>query len=68
MLDTIADTVHAHYAAIEVPPREWLIERFPGHTNVDNPSLIVSAAVAYSQAWAHVLAGWDAGRLDWLQF
>eukprot|EP01052_Picozoa_sp_SAG31_P027395 SAG31_NODE_2563_length_5473_cov_6.924823_1_plen_262_part_00 len=64
ILDMIADTVYAHYAAIEIPPLEWLIEKFPGHTNVDNPSLIVSAAVAYSQAWTHVLAGWDAGRLD----
>eukprot|EP01052_Picozoa_sp_SAG31_P005119 SAG31_NODE_220_length_19925_cov_3.630939_18_plen_242_part_00 len=64
ILDMIADTVYAHYAAIEIPPLEWLVEKFPGHTKIDSTSNIVSTAVAYSQAWTHVLAGWDAGRLD----
>eukprot|EP01052_Picozoa_sp_SAG31_P001690 SAG31_NODE_57_length_29727_cov_12.584568_11_plen_296_part_00 len=65
-LDLITDTLHAHFAALELPTSEWLLETFPGHTTVDSPSNIVDSLVAYSRAFGRVLAGWDAGRLDLL--
>ena len=52
-----------HFAAIEPPSNEWLIEKYPGHAKTDNPTLIVGAAVAYPRAFNRVLAEWDAGRL-----
>ena len=63
-LDRIKAIVHAHYAAIEVPPLEWLLETFPAHGKANTPNSIVDAVVAYAQAWDGVLAEWDAGRLD----
>ena len=63
-LDRIKDILNAHYAAIEAPPVDWLIETFPGHSKGDFPSNIPGSTVAYARAWDRVLAGWDAGRLD----
>ena len=63
-LDRIKDIMHAHYAAIEVPSNDWLIETFPAHSKIDNPNNIVDSAIAYAQAWDRVLAEWDVGRLD----
>ena len=64
VLDRIKDIMHTHYAAIEVPPLEWLIETFPGHTKGDTPNAIVDIAVAYARAWDRVLAEWDGGQLE----
>eukprot|EP01052_Picozoa_sp_SAG31_P024790 SAG31_NODE_2133_length_6372_cov_4.372071_2_plen_267_part_00 len=65
-LDLVVDAVLGHCAMIQLPPLEWLLEKFPGHNKVDTPSLIVDALVAYTQAFDRVLAEWDAGRLDLL--
>jgi hypothetical protein len=64
VLDRIKDIVHAHYAAIEVPSLEWLLETFPAHGKGNTPNNIVDSVVAYARAWDGVLAEWDAGRLD----
>ena len=64
VLDRIKGIVHAHYAAIEAPPLEWLLETFPAHGEGSSPNNIVDSVVAYAQAWDGVLAEWDAGRLD----
>ena len=64
VLDRIKGIVHAHYAAIEVPSLEWLLETFPAHGKANSPSIIVDNLVAYARAWDGVLAEWDAGRLD----
>eukprot|EP01051_Picozoa_sp_SAG22_P003842 SAG22_NODE_193_length_15643_cov_5.339424_4_plen_182_part_00 len=37
-LDSIKDIVHAHFAAVELPSKEWLIETFLGHGQIDSPS------------------------------
>lgn len=63
-LDRIKDILQAHFAAIEAPPSEWLIETFPGHGKTDSPNNIVDSAIAYARAWDRVLADWDKGRLD----
>ena len=63
-LDRISDVLQAHYAAIEAPSLDWLIETFPGHGKADSPSHIPDSVVAYARAWDRVLAEWDAGRLD----
>ena len=63
-LDRIADILHAHVAAIEAPPLEWLIETFPGHNGSDSATMMVDSTIAYTKAWDRVLAEWDAGRLD----
>eukprot|EP01051_Picozoa_sp_SAG22_P011206 SAG22_NODE_1059_length_5764_cov_3.282966_4_plen_154_part_00 len=65
-LDGIKDILHAHYAAIEVPPLEWLIETFPGHGKGDSTNLFAMILAGYARAWDRVLAEWDAGRLDLL--
>ena len=59
-LDRIKDALLAHYAAIEIPPQEWLLKTFPGHGSGDFVSNIPASAVAYARAWDRVLAG----RLD----
>eukprot|EP01051_Picozoa_sp_SAG22_P006765 SAG22_NODE_454_length_10311_cov_4.304446_1_plen_590_part_00 len=64
VLDSIKDLMHAHYAAIEIPPLEWLIETFPGHNKSDSPTNVVYIVVANARAWDRVLAEWDAGRLE----
>ena len=64
VLDLITDTLLAHYAVIEPPPLKWLLETFTSHSNMDKPTQIVDAIVAYSRAWTRVLAEWDTGRLD----
>jgi hypothetical protein len=64
VLDRIKGIVHAHYAAIEVPPLEWLLETSPAHSKGNSPNQIVDNFVAYAHAWDGVLAEWDAGRLD----
>eukprot|EP01051_Picozoa_sp_SAG22_P005982 SAG22_NODE_375_length_11547_cov_12.885657_1_plen_423_part_10 len=61
-LDRIKDILHAHYAAIEAPPLEWLIETFPGHGRTDSPNNIADVTVGYARGWDRVLADWDAGR------
>eukprot|EP01052_Picozoa_sp_SAG31_P038349 SAG31_NODE_5107_length_2740_cov_4.443014_1_plen_308_part_00 len=66
VLEMIANTVAAHYAVVEPPPIDWLIEKFPGHTKADSPNAIVDSAIAYPRAWARVLVEWDAGRIDLL--
>ena len=50
VLDRIKDTLHAHFAAIEAPPSEWLREMFPSH--ISRPSLnnIVDSAIAFARA------------------
>eukprot|EP01051_Picozoa_sp_SAG22_P007159 SAG22_NODE_494_length_9810_cov_2.202966_4_plen_114_part_00 len=58
--------MQAHYAAIEAPPLEWLIETFPGHNNSDTPNGIMDKTIAYARAWDRVLAEWDVGRLELL--
>ena len=63
-LDRISDVMQAHYAAIEAPSLDWLIETFPGHGKADSPNAIPDSVVAYARAWDRVLAEWDAGRLD----
>eukprot|EP01051_Picozoa_sp_SAG22_P007941 SAG22_NODE_577_length_8975_cov_12.406827_14_plen_221_part_00 len=63
-LDGIKDILHAHYAAIEIPSLEWLIETFPGHGKADSPNFFAYILVAYARAWDRVLAEWDAGRLE----
>ena len=64
VLDRIKDIMHTHFAAIEMPPLEWLIETFPGHNNADSPTQIVDSCVGYARAWDRVLAEWDAGQLE----
>ena len=64
VLDRIKDIMHAHYAAIEVPSSEWLMETFAGHSSRISANTIVDSAVSYARAWDGVLAEWDAGRLD----
>lgn len=64
VLDRFADILHAHFAAIEPPSLEWLIETFPGHSGTDSSNNFVDNVVAYARAWGRVLAEWDAGRLD----
>ena len=64
VLDRIKDIMHAHYAAIEAPPQEWLVETFPAHSSRSSPNVIVDSVVCYARAWDGVLAEWDAGRLD----
>ena len=64
VLDRIKDVLHAHFAAIEEPSLDWLLETFPGHGKADYPSQIPDSLVAYARAWDRVLAEWDAGRLD----
>jgi hypothetical protein len=64
VLDRMKDTLHAHFAAIEMPSLEWLIETFPAHGKGDTPNNIVDNVLAYTRAWDGVLAEWDAGRLD----
>ena len=64
VLDGILDVSHAHFAAIEAPSLDWLIETFPGHGKADNPHHIPDTVVAYARAWDRVLAEWDTGRLD----
>eukprot|EP01052_Picozoa_sp_SAG31_P015945 SAG31_NODE_1039_length_10212_cov_8.897063_4_plen_580_part_00 len=66
VLDLIADIVQAHFATIEQPPVEWLLENFPGHTKTDSSNNIPDGIVAYSRSWARVLARWDAEQLDLL--
>ena len=63
-LDRISDVMQVHYAAIEAPSADWLLETFPGHGKADSPSQIPESVVAYARAWDRVLAEWDAGRLD----
>eukprot|EP01052_Picozoa_sp_SAG31_P025538 SAG31_NODE_2242_length_6109_cov_18.408819_8_plen_248_part_00 len=61
-LDRITSILHANFAAIELPPLEWLVENFPGHGSVNN---IVTDTIAYKIGWDSVLAQWDAqGKLD----
>ena len=64
VLDRLKDTLHAHYAAVEAPPTEWLVETFPGHAKSDSPNHFADNTVNYARAWDRVLAEWDAGRLD----
>ena len=64
MLDRIKDIMHAHFAAIEAPSSEWLVETFPGHSARHSANTIVDSVVCYARAWDGVLAEWDAGRLD----
>ena len=64
VLDRIKDVMQAHYAAIEAPSLDWLIETFPGHAKADPAGVIPDSVVAYARAWDRVLAEWDAGRLD----
>ena len=64
VLDRISDVLQAHFAAIEAPSADWLIETFPGHGKTDSPTLIPDSLVGYARAWDRVLAEWDAGRLD----
>lgn len=64
VLDRIKDIMHAHYAAIEAPSLEWLIETFPAHGKMDSPSHFPDNTIGYGRAWDRVLAEWDAGRLD----
>eukprot|EP01052_Picozoa_sp_SAG31_P056213 SAG31_NODE_15962_length_729_cov_2.074603_1_plen_194_part_10 len=42
----IKDIIHAHYAAIEAPPREWVAETFPGSSKSASSSSIPSLPVA----------------------
>jgi hypothetical protein len=63
-IDRVADILHAHFAAIEAPPLEWLVEKFPGHSGFDSPNTIVDDMIGYTRAWDRVLAEWDAGRLE----
>eukprot|EP01051_Picozoa_sp_SAG22_P009653 SAG22_NODE_818_length_7026_cov_4.805399_3_plen_202_part_00 len=63
VLDSIKDVLYAHYAAIEVPSQEWLIETFPGHGKADSANHFQYYIVAYARAWDRVLAEWEAGRL-----
>ena len=63
-LDRIQGIVHAHYAAIEAPSLEWLLETFPAHSKANSANNIVDSVVGYARAWDGVLAEWDAGRLD----
>jgi hypothetical protein len=63
VLDRIKDIMHVHFAAIEAPTSEWLMETFPGHGKT-TPNGIVDNVVCYARAWDGVLAEWDAGRLD----
>ena len=64
VLNRIKNTQHAHFAAIEAPPLEWLVETFPAHSSRSSPNAIVDLVVCYARAWDGVLAEWDAGRLD----
>eukprot|EP01052_Picozoa_sp_SAG31_P020157 SAG31_NODE_1503_length_8079_cov_5.930827_6_plen_246_part_00 len=67
IFDVIKDIFHAHYAAIEAPPQEWVAETFPGSSKSASSGSIPGATVAYGRAWDRVLAEWDAGRLDTLR-
>eukprot|EP01052_Picozoa_sp_SAG31_P015947 SAG31_NODE_1039_length_10212_cov_8.897063_6_plen_273_part_01 len=61
-LDRITSILHANFAAIELPPLEWLVENFLGHGSVNN---IVTDTIAYKIGWDSVLAQWDAqGKSD----
>eukprot|EP01052_Picozoa_sp_SAG31_P003002 SAG31_NODE_110_length_24476_cov_9.909654_19_plen_218_part_00 len=64
VLDRIKEILHAHFAAIEMPLLEWLIETFPGHNKTDTPNQIVDSMVIYARGWDRVLAEWDAGQLE----
>ena len=64
VLDRIKDIMHTHYAAIEAPSSEWLMETFPGHSSRVSPNTIVDSVVGYARAWDGVLTEWDAGQLD----
>ena len=64
ILDRFADILHAHFAAIEAPSLEWLIETFPGHGGTDSSNNFADNVVAYARAWGRVLAEWDTGQLD----
>ena len=64
VLERIKNIMHAHYAAIEAPSSEWLVETFPGHSSRSTPNNIVDNVVCYARAWDGVLAEWDSGRLD----
>eukprot|EP01052_Picozoa_sp_SAG31_P001800 SAG31_NODE_60_length_29419_cov_39.876398_24_plen_241_part_00 len=64
-LELIKETLYTHFAAVEVPPWEWLVETFPGNDNsIDSPVHIVYNQVSYSRAWDRVLAEWDAGYVN----
>eukprot|EP01052_Picozoa_sp_SAG31_P015322 SAG31_NODE_982_length_10556_cov_18.203883_2_plen_142_part_00 len=53
-------------ALMEIPPKEWLIETFPGHSQADSPNWIVDGVVSYARAWDRIFAHWDAENLDQL--
>eukprot|EP01052_Picozoa_sp_SAG31_P034341 SAG31_NODE_4001_length_3676_cov_16.072127_4_plen_284_part_00 len=63
-LHHIKDILRTHIAAIEIPPVEWLIETFPGHTKNHSPTSIIDCTISYAQAWDRVLAEWDSGKLE----
>eukprot|EP01052_Picozoa_sp_SAG31_P006622 SAG31_NODE_306_length_17979_cov_7.825447_9_plen_254_part_00 len=64
VLDAFKAIIHAHYAATEAPPKEWMVETFPGSTTAGSSTSIATNTVAYARAWDRVLAEWEAGRLD----
>eukprot|EP01052_Picozoa_sp_SAG31_P007509 SAG31_NODE_358_length_17033_cov_11.747077_8_plen_311_part_00 len=62
ILDVVVDAALGHCAVIQAPPQEWLLEKFPGHSMVDLPHVIVDTLLSYARAFDLVLAEWDAGR------
>eukprot|EP01052_Picozoa_sp_SAG31_P022838 SAG31_NODE_1840_length_7122_cov_2.822156_1_plen_236_part_00 len=63
-LDRFTGIMHAHFAAMELPSLEWLIQNFPEHSKVESTNNIVTDMLAYTKAWDPVLVEWDQGRLE----
>eukprot|EP01052_Picozoa_sp_SAG31_P020329 SAG31_NODE_1523_length_8012_cov_39.769240_4_plen_261_part_00 len=64
VLERVTGIVHAHYAAIEVPPLEWLLETFPGQSTTTSPNIFMDGTIAYGRAWDRIFVQWDAGKFD----
>lgn len=63
-MDRVTAILHDHYAAIEMPSKDWLMETFAGHVKTDSTDQIVYSFIGYTRAWNRVLMQWDAGHLD----
>eukprot|EP01052_Picozoa_sp_SAG31_P044444 SAG31_NODE_7748_length_1605_cov_1.125498_1_plen_286_part_10 len=64
-MDRVTAILHDHYAAIEMPSKDWLMETFAGHVKTDSTDQIVDYSfIGYTRAWNRVLMQWDAGHLD----
>jgi hypothetical protein len=63
-MQRVAQILETHAAVMDLPPREWMHQKFPGggFLSSNHPSHYIYNWVGCTEAWVALLEDWDAGE------